>query len=62
LDAETQTSVDMYDIAGQRHSIQRDNIVSLTDSKMSIMPAGFDGLGEQSLADILEYMANAAKH
>ncbi|MGK0237206.1 MAG: putative membrane-bound dehydrogenase-like protein [Candidatus Pelagisphaera sp.] len=62
LDAETQTSVDMYDIAGQRHSIQRDNIASLTDSKMSIMPAGFDGLGEQGLADILEYMAIAAKH
>ncbi|MGK0238272.1 MAG: putative membrane-bound dehydrogenase-like protein [Candidatus Pelagisphaera sp.] len=62
LDAETETSIDIYDIAGQRHSILRDEIASLTGSETSIMPAGFEALGEQGLADLIEYMASAAKH
>ena len=62
LDAETQTSIDMYDLAGQLHSVQRSDIASLTGSEMSIMPAGFEAFGEQGLADMLEYMSSAAKH
>lgn len=62
LDAETQTSIDLYDIAGQRHSVQRSEIASLTGSENSIMPGGFEALGEQGLADLLEYMADAATH
>jgi hypothetical protein len=34
----------------------------LTGSETSIMPAGFEALGEQGLADLIEYMASAAKH
>ena len=62
LDAETQTSIDIFDLAGQRHSVQRSEIESLTGSEMSIMPPGFESLGEQGLADLLEYMASAATH
>ncbi len=62
LDAETQTSIDLYDLRGERHSFQRSEIVSLSDSGSSIMPSGFEALGKQALADLLEYMAISANH
>ncbi len=57
LDTETQTSVELYDLQGQKHVFQRKDLASLTASNQSIMPTGLEQLGEQGLADILAYLA-----
>lgn len=59
LDAETQTSVELTDLTGQKHVFQRKDIASLASSNQSIMPSGFESLGEQGLADLLAYLATS---
>lgn len=60
LDTETQTSVEIYDLQGQKHAIQRKDLATLEASNQSIMPTGLEQVGEQGLADILEYLASGA--
>jgi putative heme-binding domain-containing protein len=60
LDTETQTSVEIYDLQGQKHAVQRKDIASLEASNQSIMPTGLEQVGEQGLADILAYLAAGA--
>ncbi len=62
LDTETQTSIELYDLQGQKHAIQRNDIVSLEASKQSIMPTGLEQLGEQALADLLAFLAAGVQH
>ena len=59
LDAETQTSVDLTDLVGQKHSVARKDIASLESSNQSIMPVGFEALGEDGLAALLAYLATS---
>ncbi len=61
LDTETQTSVELYDLQGQKHVFQRKDIASLEASNQSIMPTGLEQVGEQGLADILAYLAAGAQ-
>lgn len=60
LDTETQTSVEIYDLQGQKHAIQRKDLTTLEASNQSIMPTGLEQVGEQGLADILAYLAAGA--
>lgn len=62
LDTETQTSIELYDLQGQKHAIQRKDIVSLDASNQSIMPTGLEQLGEQALADLLAFLAAGVQH
>lgn len=57
LEAETQTTVEILDVAAQKHVIQRKDIQSLSASPMSIMPVGFEALPEDDLKGLLEYLA-----
>ena len=57
LEAETQTTVEILDVAAQKHVIQRKDIQSLSASPMSIMPIGFEALPEDDLKGLLEYLA-----
>ena len=59
LDAETQTSVELTDLTGQKHVVQRKEITSLESSNQSIMPTGFESLGDQELAAVLAYLATS---
>ena len=59
LDAETQTSVEILDVAGQKHIVQRKDLQSLDASTLSIMPVGFEALPESDLASLLEFLAQA---
>ncbi|MFN0066302.1 MAG: hypothetical protein ACKVYV_01580, partial [Limisphaerales bacterium] len=59
LDAETQTSVEITDLTGQKHVVQRKDIGKLASSNQSIMPAGFESLGESGLSDLLAYLATS---
>lgn len=61
LDAETATGVDVLDTTGQKHSIQRKDIVRIEASQQSIMPSGFDQLPAEDLGGILEYLATAGR-
>ena len=56
LEAETQTTVEILDVAGQKHVIQRKDITSLDSSEMSLMPSGFEALPEDDLKALLEYL------
>lgn len=57
LDAETQTSVEILDTAGQKHVLQRKDLASLEPSQLSIMPSGFEALPAEDLTALLEYLA-----
>ena len=57
----TATGVDILDTTGQKHSIQRKDIVRIEASQQSIMPTGFDQLPAEDLAGILEYIATAGR-
>jgi putative membrane-bound dehydrogenase-like protein len=59
LDAETQTSVEITDLTGMKHIVQRKDITSLESSNQSIMPTGFEQLGEKGLADLLAFLATS---
>jgi len=57
LEAETATTVEILDVAAQKHVIQRSEIASLSESPLSIMPAGFEALPPEDLKSLLEYLA-----
>ena len=59
LDAETQTAVEILDLSGTKHSVQRKDIASLESSPLSIMPTGFEQIPESDLAALLEYLAHS---
>ena len=56
LYAESKTSVDIIDSAGQIHSIQRDQIKSLKQSDKGVMPEGFEQLPEEDIVNVLAYL------
>ena len=59
LDAETRTTVEILDIAAQKHVIQRKDIASMEASKLSIMPNGFEAIPADDLKALLEYLGNS---
>jgi len=61
LDGETTTSIELLDLTGQRHTLQRGALTSLESSNQSIMPVGFESLGESDMSALLEYLSGA-KH
>ncbi|MEX2215709.1 MAG: PVC-type heme-binding CxxCH protein [Phycisphaeraceae bacterium] len=61
LDSETQTSVEILDLQGKRHVIQRKNILSMSASGLSIMPVGLiDHLKQEEIASLLEFLRTPA--
>ena len=59
LDGETQTSIELLDLTGQKHTLSRKDVTSLESSNLSIMPVGFESLDEKDLAALLEYLAQS---
>ena len=59
LEAETQSSVEVLDIAGQKHVVQRKDMASMESSQLSIMPSGFEALPPEDLKSLLEFLAQA---
>ena len=57
LEAETQTTIEILDVAAQKHVIQRKDIESLEVSSNSIMPIGFEALPKDDLKALIEYLA-----
>ncbi len=62
LEAETQTTIELLDVAAQKHVIQRKDIETINVLPQSIMPIGFEALPEDDLKGLLEYLAQPHDH
>jgi putative membrane-bound dehydrogenase-like protein len=56
---ESQTSIELVDAAAKHYTIQRSDIQLLKGTDRSLMPEGFEQLGEDGLADLLEYIGTS---
>lgn len=60
---ESRTSIEIIDASGKTHEIQRENIVKLEATDHSVMPEGFEKLGPDDMASLLEYLGTSkVKH
>jgi hypothetical protein len=60
LDTETATTVELYDVEGKSHVVQRKDIELMKASALSIMPVGLiDLLPEDDVAGLIEYLASS---
>jgi hypothetical protein len=57
LASETKTSIELIDSAGERQGFERSDLENLEMYPLSLMPEGFEELGESQLADLLEFLA-----
>ncbi len=57
LDAETRTTIELLDLTGDRQVISRSDVKEMRSAMRSLMPETFHLLGEQGLADLLEFLA-----
>jgi putative membrane-bound dehydrogenase-like protein len=57
LETETQTTVEILDTTGQKHTVQRKDIAGLEGSPLSIMPNGFEAMPPEDLKALMEYLA-----
>ncbi len=55
MEAETQTSIEILDINGQKHAVQRQNITKLEPTQLSIMPNGFEALPDSEGLDFSNF-------
>src|SRR5438067_7664541 len=63
LASETRTAVEILDAEGKRHSIQREDIDELHESKKSLMPEGFEKqLSKDDLVNLLEFLTQRGKY
>jgi putative heme-binding domain-containing protein len=61
--SENATSIEIIDAQAQKHVIQRKDIKKLRAGDLSVMPEGFEQIGEQDLAHLLEFIsASKVKH
>ncbi|MCC7011473.1 MAG: ThuA domain-containing protein [Planctomycetes bacterium] len=54
--SETRTSIELIDSAATTHVLEREEVEYISPSALSLMPSGFESLGEQALADLLELL------
>jgi len=59
LITESQTSIELVDAAAKHYVIQRSDIQLLKGTDRSLMPEGFEQLGADGLADLLEYIGTS---
>jgi putative membrane-bound dehydrogenase-like protein len=55
--AENRTSLQLYDATAKLHEVQRSDIDRLVATSKTLMPEGFEQLGEEKLADLLTFLA-----
>jgi hypothetical protein len=58
LDSETQTTMELLDTAGKKHTIARKEVADVEASPLSIMPEGFEALSEQDMSALIEYLVS----
>ncbi|HEV8293511.1 MAG TPA: c-type cytochrome, partial [Tepidisphaeraceae bacterium] len=61
--SENATAIEIIDAQAQKHTIQRKDIKKLRAGDLSVMPEGFEQIGEGDLANLLEFVAQSkVKH
>jgi putative membrane-bound dehydrogenase-like protein len=61
--AEDKTSIQILDTAAKLHEIQREDIDRLLPTSKTLMPEGFEQLGDEKLVDLLAYLGTSTvKH
>ena len=56
LTSETKTAVELLDTEAKKHTILREDMESITASKLSLMPEGFEKLPEADLVSLLDFL------
>ena len=59
--SESRATIELVDAAATRHLFARDDLADLRALTRSLMPEGFEDLGENDLAALLEYLATDEK-
>jgi hypothetical protein len=63
LASETKTAVELIDAEGKRHSLLREDIEELAQSRKSLMPEGFEKqVPPEAIANLLEFLAARGKY
>jgi len=62
LTSETKTAVEMLDGEAKKHVVLREDIESITSSKQSLMPEGFEKIPEEELVSLLDFLAAREKY
>jgi putative membrane-bound dehydrogenase-like protein len=62
LVADNRTSVELVDAEAKSHVVLREDIESLINTKRSLMPEGFEKIGADGLADLLEFLTTRGKY
>ncbi|HEX4000391.1 MAG TPA: PVC-type heme-binding CxxCH protein [Pirellulales bacterium] len=62
LVGDNRTTVDLLDAEGKHHVVLRENIDSLVNTRRSLMPEGFEKLGADGLANLLEFLSAKGKY
>lgn len=61
LAGETRSSVELVDAEARRRVFERDAIDELTASRLSLMPVGFEQLGDDALTNLLAFLASRGR-
>ncbi len=63
LGAESQTSVEIFDTAGKKHVVLREDIEQIVASRKSAMPEGFEKqISSEQMRDLLEFLTARGKY
>ena len=62
LSSETKTAVEILDSENKKHVIPREDIEELVASKLSLMPEGFEKLGDEPLTNLLSFLTARDKY
>jgi uncharacterized protein len=63
LGAQTGTSVEIIDAEAKRHTLSKEDIVSMKETDKSLMPEGFEKIMKpEEMADLLEFLGQKGKY
>ena len=54
--SETKTSVELLDSEAKKHNVLREDIDEFKSTKLSLMPDGFEKLGQDDILSVLEFL------
>ncbi len=61
--SESRTAVEIYDVEGQKHALQREDLRQIVASTLSLMPDGFEKQAPaEDLANLLEFLTQRGKY
>ena len=60
--AETRTTLELLDTEAKRHVVLRDDIEELVTSGKSLMPEGFEQLGNEKLSSLLAFLTTGGRY